>query len=147
MTPKRKKQMVKRRQPKPTPKRKESKLDYEMRIKREKGLQFMGYLKMPLDYINFRDLADRSEYYGDWNPDMPELEPDAERVYFVVLHLRPVVWGGGVTKNGFSGGNISKTMTCRPSEMHREVKKLIQIVCMENDVEVNELTSYAVIRS
>lgn len=147
MTPRRKKQLVKRRQAKNRPKRKETKLEYETRIKQEKGLQFMGYLKMPIDYVNFRDLADRSEYFGEWNPDMPDLQADTDRVYHVVLHLKPIVWAGGRTRNGFSGGSISKKLICRPLEMYREVKKLIQIVCIEHDVEVNELTSFAVIRS
>ncbi len=147
MTPRTKKRKIRQRQAKVAPKRKESKLEYEMRIKQEKGLQFLGYLKMPIKYVNFRDLADRSEYFGEWNPDMPDLQADVDRVYHVVLHLKPVVWAGGRTKNGFSGGNISKKLICRPIEMYKEVKKMIQIVCLEHEIEVNELSSFAVIRS
>lgn len=147
MTPKRKKQMIKRRQAKHTPKRKETKLEYETRIKQEKGLQFMGYLKMPIDYINFRDLANRSEYFGDWNPDMPSMARDKVRTYHVTLHLAPLIHLGGETKNGFEGGTMVKTMTCLPSQVYEETRKLMQIVRLEHEVEVSEFYSYAVLRS
>lgn len=146
MTPRRKKQMVKRRQPKPAPKRKESRLDYETRLKNELGLQFVGYLKMPINYFSLKDFTARSTYFGDWNPDMPELGSEP-RVYHITLHLAPVRYAGGATKNGFSGGNVTKKLTCYPHELRSETKKLLQIVQLEHEVEINGLASYAVIRS
>lgn len=145
MTPKRKKQLAKRRQAKTAPH--PARLEYEMRLKEELGLEYMGYMRMPIVCYTWEDYKRRMSYFGDWNPKMEKLQRHQMRKYYITLHLRPKRHGGGLTRNGFENANVTKQLTCYPREVGNEVKKLVQILCIEHDVEVNELTSFAVIRS
>lgn len=123
------------------------KLDYEIRLKQELGLEYLGFWRVPMRYLDFADLKRRQEYFGDWNPDMPSMARDKVRTYHVTLHLAPLIHLGGETKNGFEGGTMVKTMTCLPSQVYEETRKLMQIVRLEHEVEVSEFYSYAVLRS
>lgn len=123
------------------------KLDYEIRLKQELGLEYLGFWRVPMRYLDFDDLKRRQEYFGDWNPDMPSMARDKVRTYHVTLHLAPLIHLGGETKNGFEGGTMVKTMTCLPSQVYEETRKLMQIVRLEHEVEVSEFYSYAVLRS
>ncbi len=145
MTPRRKKQLVKRRQAKNAPH--PARLEYEMRLKEELGLEYMGYMRMPIVCYTWEDYRRRMSYFGDWNPDMERLQRNQMRKYHITLHLRPKRLGGGLARNGFENANMTKKLTCYPREVGGEVRKLIQILCIEHDVEVNEMTSFAVIRS
>ena len=123
------------------------KLNREIKLKEMLGLEYMGFWRVPMRYLNLEDFKRRSEYFGDWNPDMPSMAKDKVRTYHVTLCLTPIVHLNGETKHGFDGGTMIKKMTCLPSQVQEETKKLMQIARLEHDIEISEFYSYAILRS